>query len=297
MGKEGKYDLKLADPPPMTETESDSDSDDNNLSEVVIEPVQADHPAKLIRTSTISALKVMSIIIGLDADEVSMTSANNFSACLGSLIEKSQNVQVSGFQDESNLLACDQANVWATLGFVRAIAKSSRMCQILAQPSWINLLLKIVEAKPITDENMDLSNQILALRLLAVILPHFDNPGSGSSCNIQDRLFKLLGHTALMCRIDGSHFGDQGLLQKVRKGRGTRVALTASHSSTIVNELVHLLRILHTLPEWSSKINDYICLKLSLIHEIGKFTFCYEKTIFFSAVCLLFWYCQLFVCF
>ena len=34
---------------------------------------------------------------------------------------------------------------------------------------------------------------------------------------MQDRLFKLVGHTALMCRIDGSHFGDQGLLQKVRK--------------------------------------------------------------------------------
>ena len=32
---------------------------------------------------------------------------------------------------------------------------------------------------------------------------------------VQDRLFKLVGHTALMCRIDGSHFGDQGLLQKV----------------------------------------------------------------------------------
>ena len=71
-----------------------------------------------------------------------------------------------------------------------------------------------------------------------------------------------------MCRIDGSHFGDQGLLQKVRKGRGTRVALTAPHSSTIVNELIHLLRTLHSIPEWSSKINDFISLKLSLIHEI-----------------------------
>ena len=27
MGKEGKYDLKLADPPPMTETDSDSESE------------------------------------------------------------------------------------------------------------------------------------------------------------------------------------------------------------------------------------------------------------------------------
>ena len=111
------------------------------------------------------------------------------------------------------------------------------------------------------------TTQVLALRLLSTILPY----SSLSACQksqIHERLFKLLGHTALMCRIDGSHFGDQGLLQKVRKGRGTRVALTAPHSSTIVNELIHLLRILHSLGDWSGKINDYICLKLSLIHEI-----------------------------
>ena len=57
--------------------------------------------------------------------------------------------------------------------------------------------------------------------------------------------FSPLGHSALMCRVDGSHYGDQGLLQKVRKGRGTRVALTASHSSTIVEECIRLIRILH----------------------------------------------------
>jgi hypothetical protein len=66
-------------------------------------------------------------------------------------------------------------------------------------------------------------------------------------------------------RIDGSHYGDQGLLQKVRKGRGTRVALTASHSSTIVEESVRLLRTLHAMPQWSARINEYICLKLSLV--------------------------------
>ena len=72
-----------------------------------------------------------------------------------------------------------------------------------------------------------------------------------------------------MCRVDGSHFGDQGLLQKVRRGRGTRVALTASHSSTIAEECVALLRGLHAaLPEWTARINEYACLKLSLVSEI-----------------------------
>ena len=67
------------------------------------------------------------------------------------------------------------------------------------------------------------------------------------------------------------------------------MALTSPPSSTIVSELIHLLRVLHSNPglfvyifyhqlfvfinlfifsEWSVKLNDFICLKLSLIHEI-----------------------------
>ena len=71
-----------------------------------------------------------------------------------------------------------------------------------------------------------------------------------------------------MCRVDGSHYGDQGLLQKVRKGRGTRVALTAAHSSTVAEECIRVVRKLHSTAEWGGKINDYACLKLSLVNEI-----------------------------
>ena len=56
----------------------------------------------------------------------------------------------------------------------------------------------------------------------------------------------------------------QGLLQKVKKGRGTRVSLTASHSSTIAEETIKLLRVLHRLPAWNKKINEFVCLKMSL---------------------------------
>ena len=49
MGKEGKYDLKLADPPPMTETDSDSES------EVQSEAV------RIPFTSKLSILKVFKI--------------------------------------------------------------------------------------------------------------------------------------------------------------------------------------------------------------------------------------------
>ena len=71
---------------------------------------------------------------------------------------------------------------------------------------------------------------------------------------------------------------------------GTRVALTASPSSTIVEECIAILRKLHQQQQqqralqqqpappigsgtnyiggWGQKINEYMCLKLSLVNEI-----------------------------
>ena len=54
----------------------------------------------------------------------------------------------------------------------------------------------------------------------------------------------------------------QGLLQKVRKGRGTRVALTAAHSSAVAEECIRVVRKLHSTADWGAKINDFACLKL-----------------------------------
>lgn len=274
MGKEGKYDLKLADPPPMTETDSESETDSNVDEANEVAMMENITPSKMIRSAVIHTMKFLAISFGLEANNVPVEAARNFSAFLRGIIDKGQgNLDSDSFMvnsDEQTMVAIDQCSEWATLGFTRAIASSESMCQLLSSPPWVGMLLQMIEAKGhLNNEDgpADLSTQILALRLLCTSLP----PSKMTliqMTHIQERLFKLLGHTALMCRIDGSHFGDQGLLQKVRKGRGTRVALTAPHSSTIVDELINLLRTLHSLPEWSSKINEYICLKLSLIHEI-----------------------------
>ena len=136
----------------------------------------------------------------------------------------------------------------------------------MCSPAWVQLLFTIVED---TESGLDCSlpTQVMALRLMTSILPHCSE-GISDKCQLLDRLFSLLGHTALMCRTDGTHYGDQGLLQKVKKGRGTRVSLTASHSSTIAEECIKLLRVLHRLPAWNKKINEFICLKMSLVNEI-----------------------------
>ena len=46
------------------------------------------------------------------------------------------------------------------------------------------------------------------------------------------------------------------------------MSLTASHSSTIAEETIKLLRVLHSLSACNKKINEFICLKMSLVNEI-----------------------------
>ncbi len=92
--------------------------------------------------------------------------------------------------------------------------------RLFASPYWIELLFRIVEGR---DQGLvtNLPTQIMAIRLLSRILPFVPSDASvtlGNICHparLQERLFHLTGHSALMCRVDGSHFGDQGLLQKV----------------------------------------------------------------------------------
>ena len=86
MGKEGKYDLKLAEQPALTETgvcgggggDSDSDSDeetaveadeddDDASEEILQEPMQ---PSKLIKAACVQFLRFFAISFGLRADRV-----------------------------------------------------------------------------------------------------------------------------------------------------------------------------------------------------------------------------------
>ena len=108
----------------------------------------------------IQLLKYVSIVVGLEAEHVSTASAMNFSSCLRSIIEKGQqqrpgnsgsSLDESQFMymaaDEQTLLAVDQCSSWVTLGFLRAIAASEVMCNLLSSSAWVNMLLRMVEAK------------------------------------------------------------------------------------------------------------------------------------------------------
>ncbi|QQP57480.1 Uncharacterized protein FKW44_002489, partial [Caligus rogercresseyi] len=258
MGKEGRYDLKLAEPPSVSESETESEKEDEYLCEHNSDFQSCKTPSKLIRASCIRLLRIFAITFGLYAESVPRVAALNFASFMRNLVKNNQRFGQRIDDDQA------REEGWANLGFLRTISCTPSMCELLCSPSWIELLFTSVES---SNSPKNLPTQIQAIRLLKIILPH-SNLDSESQANIQERLFRLLGHCTLMCCVDGSYFGDEGLLQKIQKGRGTRVALTASHSSTIAEETICLLRVLHGLPEWSNKINEYICLKLSLVNEI-----------------------------
>ncbi|CAB4065719.1 HERC2 [Lepeophtheirus salmonis] len=238
MGKEGRYDLKLAEPPSISESETESEKEDEDLGDSTSDHSMFKTPSKLIKTSCVRLLKIFTITFGLYAKCIPKVAALNFASFLRNLVKKKQLCE-SFFEGQTHFLR-NQDGEWANLGFLRAISSTPSMCQLLCSSSWIELLFTIVESSNKFRKN--LPTQIQALRLLKIILPH-SSLDSESQANVQERLFRLLGHCALMCRVDGSYFGDQGLLQKIEKGRGTRVALTASHSSTIVEEAISLLRV------------------------------------------------------
>lgn len=65
------------------------------------------------------------------------------------------------------------------------------------------------------------------------------------------------------------HFNNlltEGSLRK-RKSR-PQASLTATHSSTLAEEIVSVLRILHSLVQWNGLINDYINAQLSSIGDV-----------------------------
>ncbi|KAI8508669.1 E3 ubiquitin-protein ligase herc2, partial [Branchiostoma belcheri] len=261
MGKEGKYDLKLAEPPPLQEKEEEEETD------IVPDSKNAKddstHPTSLIRRACSSLLRTLTICMGVHAEIVQREAVRTVCELLRVLVESGAIGEQSA-QSNSGTIACLQHRDWATLGFIRSIATSPTVCHALSTPQWIQLLLRIVGEQPL---NTALTRQVLCLRLLHAVLPSWELSQQGQQMNnIINQLFSLLGSVLMQCNADP-------VLQaidtcKKKKSPRPKVALTCSHSSTVAEELVSLLRTLHGIDSWNRLINDYISSNLSVIADI-----------------------------
>lgn len=142
---------------------------------------------------------------------------------------------------------------WATLGLLRAIANSTILCRALSTPVWVNFLLSLVAEESTTK----LPKQIMAVRLLGSVLPSWPTSPADQSA-LLDKLFRLLGRIGLLCEAGN----------ELLHSNKCRVSLTASHGSTLAEELIGLVRRLHTLPSWNAAVNGFLAAKLGLASDL-----------------------------
>lgn len=245
MGKEGQYDLRLADNNTSSVVSPDTETEDD-VSLIEMQLTGNSHPTKLLRSGCTKMLKIISVCVGQHGDKME----KNAVACVASMFRSVLSSKI-GFLNQG-------LEHWTTLGFLRAISSSKQFSKFLTSPIWINLHVDILNS-PITCEQ-DTYKKVHSLRLLQATLINCDETQSELTTSLVEKLFTCLGKICLYCPNDLSLAQNPSDLK-------ARVLLGASNSSTIAEETIALLRRLHTLPLWNGPINSFLSNKLCISTE------------------------------
>ncbi|ELV11273.1 E3 ubiquitin-protein ligase HERC2 [Tupaia chinensis] len=250
MGKEGKYDLKLVElPAPTQPPAEDSDTEDDSEAELSERNL---HPTAVVLASTVNLLQTLCLSAGVHAELMQSEATKTLCGLLRTLVESG----TAGKPSSPHRLVCrEQHRSWCTLGFVRSIALTPQLCGALSSPRWIALLMKVVEGHaPFTAAS--LQRQILAVHLLQAVLPSWDKTERASDMKcLVEKLFGFLGSLLTTCSSDVPLLRES--TPRRRRAR-PQASLTATHSSTLAEEVVALLRALHCLPQWNGLVNKHI---------------------------------------
>lgn len=285
MGKEGKYDLKLAELPPQPEVESSSDSEDEDATTTV---PAAQHPSVLLQQGCYTLLRALCVSLGLQSGSVHPKAIAVMSGLLRSIIASGQGGVHGDVSIPSSSLAslsapqwmlAEQHHEWATLGFLRGVCATPALCQALSSPPWVTLLLNVASGpcnRPPSDlplaSPLVLPTQIQALRVLRTLLLSWTSDDySKLRFSFVQALFALLGKVLVSCSHDPTlHATD--LSWKGKKSVRARVLLTASHTSTVAEECISVLRELHAVATWNEPVNKHLQLGLKNIFSESSST-------------------------
>ncbi|XP_052719637.1 E3 ubiquitin-protein ligase HERC2-like [Crassostrea angulata] len=268
MGKEGKYDLKLAEAPEMPDNEENEEEEVESVF-LNVDPVKVEsrHPTAIIRRSTLYLLRNLSLSCGIYAEQAQKEAVSALCGLMRKILDAGCNYGINSNFIPTQI-ASEQHYSWCTLGFVRAIATSPGICESLSSQKWIDLLLKILEDEKPSQPTKNIIKQILILRFLESVLPHWSKKTDQSRVvAIVERLFNLLGKVIMGCSADPTLFSPNDALRKGPKPC-VSVSLTASYTSTVAEEIVCLLRTLHASDCWNSHINAYITSQLVNIGDM-----------------------------
>ncbi|KAF5270348.1 hypothetical protein FQR65_LT05536 [Abscondita terminalis] len=233
MGKEGKYDLALASPPsPVSSDTTDTEEQTDGAFQIS----KDNQFVILLREASINFLRIIAASSGLTKDNLHSTTVHGLSSLFCNTIK-------SGNQD------------WCNLNLIRSIAQSQQLCRAFSTKPWINMLLGFISPVGTSGNEMNLPKQILSLRLLKTVLQSWDLDDSEIQ-PLLEKLLYVLGKISLTCCYD--------ICNKPLQDSKTLVLLTQSHSNTLSQEIINLLRTLHGIVGWNQVLNAVLLQKLNV---------------------------------
>uniref|UniRef100_A0A6B2EBN7 HECT-type E3 ubiquitin transferase n=1 Tax=Phlebotomus kandelakii TaxID=1109342 RepID=A0A6B2EBN7_9DIPT len=245
MGKEGQYDLRLADSlSNIVSPESDSEKEDL-LNEIILSGDS--HPTKLLRHSCLKMLQIFSVGVGQHGDRMQKSAVFGLAAMFRAVLSTKTGFQNLGFEH------------WTTLGFLRAISSSKELTQYLTSEPWLDLHIDILDSP--NDRETDIYRKIQSLRLLQATLVNWTTANQDRMMPLIEKLFSCLGRMIVLCSNDSSLIQNPSDLK-------SRVLVSSSYSGTIAEEVILLMRRLHTVPAWNGTINEFLSEKLCMAADL-----------------------------
>ncbi|XP_055695916.1 probable E3 ubiquitin-protein ligase HERC2 [Lutzomyia longipalpis] len=245
MGKEGQYDLRLADSLSSI-VSPDSESEKEELFNEIILSGDS-HPTKLLRHSCLKMLQIFSVGVGQHGDTMQKSAVFGLASMFRAILSTKTGFQTLGFEH------------WTTLGFLRAIASSKELTHYLTSEPWIALHIDILNSP--NEKETDVYKKIQSLRLLQATLVNWTTANQDRMMPLIEKLFHGLGKTIVLCCNDSSLIQNPSDLQ-------SRVLVSASYSGTIAEEIILLLRKLHSIPIWNTTINEFLSEKLCIAADL-----------------------------
>ncbi|XP_044262446.1 E3 ubiquitin-protein ligase HERC2 isoform X2 [Tribolium madens] len=233
MGIEGKYDLALASPPSPVTTDTDTEEPSDHTSQIV----KDNQLIKLLRDASINFLRNVSLSAGLANENLHQTTLHGLSSLFCAT------------------LSASNTSEWCNLTLVRSIAQTQQICRAFSTKPWINMLLGFLSASSLVGNELNLPKQIFSVRFLHTVLQSWDMDNSEIP-TLLEKLLNILGKIILTCSYDTGN--------KPQTTTKSLVLLTQSHSSTLAQEIIHLLRSLHGLVGWNQVLNAILAQKLNL---------------------------------
>lgn len=206
------------------------------------------HPTRSLRNACIKLLEIISISSGLHADKMQVSAVKGLASMFHYILS---NKSGSIMRLES----------WTLFGFVRSISSSKSLSKFLTAPTWIDLCMNVLET-PVMGKQ-DVYKKLQCLRLMQSSLVNWEQDDADRIPQLIERIFSSLGKICLYCPNDLS------LLQNPADVK-SRVLYSASYSGTVAEEIIALLRKLHTLPLWNDHVNSFLSQKLCFAADLSS---------------------------